>query len=114
MAIRISDIFPYRDYVIDAFIGTCPLINSHVNNLAGDLLPNLPRATDRIRFQRLNMMTREGGAQPKEYLAKYQADRVRDSRFRMVRRDTWLLRMSHHKFDPFTQKDFYSISAVLC
>ena len=46
--------------------------------LAGDLLPG---STEEQKvasgYNRLNMMTREGGAQPKEYLAKYGAERVR-------------------------------------
>src|SRR5205085_1669976 len=71
-------IFPYRDYVINAFNSNKPFDQFTIEQLAGDLLPN---ATTEQRvasgFNRLNMMTREGGAQPGEYLAKYTADRVR-------------------------------------
>ena len=72
------NVFPFRDYVINAFNQNKPFDQFTVEQLAGDLLPN-PTTEQLIAsgFNRLNMITREGGAQPKEYLAKYQADRVR-------------------------------------
>jgi hypothetical protein len=72
------NIFPYRDYVIDAFNKNKRFDQFTIEQLAGDLLPN-PTEEQLIAtgFNRLNMVTREGGAQPKEYLAKYGADRVR-------------------------------------
>jgi hypothetical protein len=107
-----ANVFPYRDYVIDAFNRNKPFDEFTIEQLAGDLLP---RATVEQRiatgFNRLNMVTREGGAQPKEYLAKYAADRVRT-----VGR-TWLgstlgcAECHDHKFDPFTSRDFYSLAA---
>jgi len=73
-----QNIFPYRDYVIDAFNRNKPFDQFTIEQIAGDLLPN-PSIEAHVAtgFNRLNMMTREGGAQPKEYLAKYQADRAR-------------------------------------
>ena len=72
------NVFPYRDYVIEAFNSNKPFDQFTREQLAGDLLPE-PTDAQRVAtgFNRLNMMTREGGAQPKEYLAKYAADRVR-------------------------------------
>ena len=71
-------IFPYRDYVIDAFNRNKPFDQFTLEQIAGDLLPN-PTTEQLVAtgFNRLNMMTREGGAQPGEYLAKYASDRVR-------------------------------------
>jgi hypothetical protein len=104
--------FPYRDYVIDSFNANLPFDQFTREQLAGDLLPG---ATDRQRvataFNRLNMVTREGGAQPKEYLAKYAADRVRTIA------STWLgstmacCECHDHKYDPFKSRDFYSLEA---
>ncbi|MGH7972512.1 MAG: DUF1549 domain-containing protein, partial [Limisphaerales bacterium] len=73
-----QDVFPYRDYVINAFNKNKPFDQFTVEQIAGDLLPN-PTTEQRVAtcFNRLNMVTREGGAQPKEYLAKYAADRAR-------------------------------------
>jgi hypothetical protein len=71
-------IFPYRDYVINAFNTNKRFDQFTAEQLAGDLLPN-PTIEQRVAtgYNRLNMMTREGGAQSAEYLAKYGAERVR-------------------------------------
>ncbi|MES2705182.1 MAG: PSD1 and planctomycete cytochrome C domain-containing protein [Verrucomicrobiota bacterium] len=105
-------IFPYRDYVIDAFNRNKPFDQFTREQLAGDLLPN-PTETQLTAtgFNRLNMVTREGGAQAAEYLAKYGADRTR------VVAATWLgstfgcAECHDHKFDPISTKDFYSLQA---
>ena len=72
------NVFPYRDYVIDSFNRNKPFDQFTIEQLAADLLPH-PTTEQLVAtgFNRLNMVTREGGAQPKEYLAKYAADRVR-------------------------------------
>jgi hypothetical protein len=62
-------------------------------------------------FNRLNMMTREGGAQPEEYLAKYAADRVRTVAGTWMGSTVGCAECHDHKYDPFTQKDFYSLAA---
>ncbi len=70
---------PYRDYVIQAFNDNMPFDQFTIEQLAGDLLPK-PTNKQKIAsgYNRLNMTTEEGGAQPKEYIAKYAADRVRN------------------------------------
>ena len=105
-------IFPYRDYVIDAYNNNKPFDQFTREQLAGDLLPQ-PTEEQLIAtgFNRLNMVTREGGAQPGEYLAKYGADRTR------VVGTAWLgatfgcAECHDHKFDPISAKDFYSLQA---
>src|SRR5208282_6174580 len=72
------DVWPYRDYVIRAFNDHLPFDQFTREQLAGDLLPNATLEQKvASAYNRLNMVTREGGAQAKEYLAKYAADRVR-------------------------------------
>ncbi len=105
-------IFPYRDYVIDSYNTNKPFDQFTLEQLAGDLLPN-PTEEQLIAtgFNRLNMVTREGGAQPGEYLAKYGADRTR------VVGTAWLgstfgcAECHDHKFDPISAKDFYSLQS---
>ncbi|WP_236696731.1 PSD1 and planctomycete cytochrome C domain-containing protein [Rhodopirellula islandica] len=105
-------IFPYRDWVIEAFQNNMPFDEFTIKQLAGDLLPN-PKTDDLIAsgFNRLNMMTREGGAQPGEYLSKYATDRVRTVGMAWMGLTTGCAECHDHKFDPFTAKDFYSLGA---
>jgi len=105
-------VFPYRDYVINAFNANLPFDQFTREQLAGDLLPN-PTVTQRTAtaFNRLNMMTREGGAQPKEYLAKYAADRVRTVSTTWLGSTMGCAECHDHKFDPFSAKDFYAMEA---
>ena len=104
--------FPYRDYVIDAFNANKPFDQFTIEQLAGDLLPS-PTEEQLIAtgFNRLNMMTREGGAQPNEYLAKHMADRVRTVSAIWLGSTMGCAECHDHKFDPFTTKDFYQLGA---
>jgi hypothetical protein len=104
--------FPYRDYVIDSFNQNKPFDLFTREQLAGDLLPN-PTTEQLVAtgFNRLNMVTREGGAQPKEYLAKYNADRVKTVATTWLGSTLGCAECHDHKFDPFSQKDFYALAA---
>ena len=105
-------IFPYRDYVINAFNANKPFDAFTREQLAGDLLPD---ATEEQKvasgYNRLNMMTREGGAQPKEYLAKYGAERVRSVSAAWLGSTFGCAECHDHKFDPIKSADFYSLQA---
>ena len=107
-----QNIFPYRDYIIDSFNRNKPFDQFTIEQLAGDLLPD-PSIEARVAtgFNRLNMMTREGGAQPKEYLAKYAADRVRTVSMAWLGSTMGCAECHDHKYDPFSTKDFYQMEA---
>jgi hypothetical protein len=106
------DVYLYRDYVIDAFNAGKPFDRFTVEQLAGDLLPN-PTREQRVAsgYNRLLQTTEEGGAQAKEYLAKYAADRVRNASVVWLASTMGCAECHSHKFDPFTNKDFYSFEA---
>jgi hypothetical protein len=105
-------IFPYRDYVIDSFNSNKPFDQFTAEQLAGDLMRQ-PTSEQLVAtgFNRLNMMTREGGAQPGEYLAKYASDRVRTVSTTWLGSTMGCAECHDHKYDPFTQRDFYSLAA---
>ena len=106
------DVWLYRDYVIDAFNDNKPFDQFTIEQLAGDLLPN---ATGEQRiasgYNRLLQTTEEGGAQAKEYTAKYAADRVRNTSAIWLASTMGCCECHNHKFDPFTHKDFYRFAA---
>ena len=105
-------IWPYRDYVLRAFLNNKPFDQFTREQIAGDLLP---KATLEQRvaaaYNRLNRTSAEGGLQPKEYMAKYGADRVRTLSAVWLGSTMGCAECHDHKFDPFLTKDFYAMKA---
>ncbi|HVX10595.1 MAG TPA: PSD1 and planctomycete cytochrome C domain-containing protein [Pirellulales bacterium] len=102
----------YRDYVIQAFNDNKRFDQFTTEQIAGDLLPNATRE-QRIAsgYNRLLQTTEEGGAQPKEYAAKYSADRVRNTAAAWLGATMGCSECHDHKFDPYTTRDFYRFAA---
>ncbi|MDP3070118.1 MAG: PSD1 and planctomycete cytochrome C domain-containing protein [Opitutaceae bacterium] len=104
--------FPYRDYVIGAFNTNKRFDQFTREQLAGDLLPApTPEQLVATGYNRLNMMTREGGAQAKEYLAKYGAERVRSVAAAWFGSTFGCAECHDHKFDPIKARDFYELQS---
>ena len=106
------NIWPYRDYVIRAYNNNKPFDQFTREQLAGDLLPN-PTQEQKVAsaFNRLLLTTEEGGAQAKDYEARYLTDRVRAVGAVWLGQTIGCAQCHDHKFDPITQKDFYSMGA---
>lgn len=103
---------PYRDYVIQSFNENKPFDQFTIEQLAGDLLPHATlQQKIASGYNRLNMITAEGGAQAKEYLAKYAADRVRTTSTVWLGATMGCSECHDHKFDPYTIKEFYEFAA---
>src|SRR4051812_22822179 len=105
-------VWPYRDYVINAFNSNLAFDQFTREQIAGDLIPNAT-VEQRVAstFNRLNRMSTEGGIQDKEYLAKYASDRVRTLSAVWMGATMGCAECHDHKFDPFSTKDFYQMEA---
>ena len=102
----------FRDYVVQAFNENKPFDRFTEEQLAGDLLPGAARQQKIASgYNRLLQTTEEGGAQAKEYTAKYVADRVRNTAEAWLGSTMACCQCHDHKYDPFTIKDFYSFGA---
>jgi hypothetical protein len=106
------EVSAYRDYVIESFNENKPFDQFTIEQLAGDLLPD-PSQEQLVAsgYNRLLQTTEEGGAQAKEYIAIYAADRVRNLSGVWMGQTVGCAQCHDHKYDPFTMKDFYSLAA---
>jgi len=104
--------WPWRNWVIDAFNQNQPFDQFTIEQIAGDLLPK-PTQDQLIAtgFNRNHRINGEGGIIAEEWRIENIIDRVETTSF------TWLgltmncARCHDHKYDPITQKDFYSMFA---
>lgn len=107
---RFRPVWPYRDWVIQAFNDNLPFDQFVTWQLAGDLLPNATK-TQRLAtaFNRLHMQNEEGGVVEEEFRVAYVTDRVNTMGTAFLGLTFECSRCHDHKYDPLTQKDFYSL-----
>jgi hypothetical protein len=102
----------WRDWVIAAFNRNMRFDQFTIEQLAGDLLPN-PTLDQVIAtgFNRNHRGNGEGGSIPEEFLVEYHADRVETTSTVWMGLTIGCSRCHDHKYDPFTQKEFYQLTA---
>ena len=106
------EMWPYRDWVIDAYNKNQPFDQFVIEQIAGDLLPN-PTLDQLVAtgFQRCNITTNEGGTIEAENLANYARDRVETTSWVFLGLTANCAVCHDHKFDPVSMRDFYSMAA---
>jgi hypothetical protein len=109
---RYRAMWPWRDWVIKAFNENLAYDQFITWQLASDLLPH-PTKEQRLAtaFNRLHLQNEEGGIVEEEYRVAYVVDRVTTMGTALMGLTLECCRCHDHKFDPITQRDFYSLSA---
>ena len=106
------DVWPWRDWVIKAFNENLPYDDFMKWQLAGDLLPN---ATQEQRlattFNRLHRQTNEGGSINEEFRVSYVSDRAETAATAFMGLTFGCAKCHDHKFDPISQRDYFSLSS---
>jgi len=102
----------WRDWVIEAFNRNLPFDRFVIEQLAGDLLPN-PTLDQKIAtaFNRNHRINAEGGIVPEEYRIEYVVDRVDTTSTVLIGLTMGCARCHDHKYDPYTQKEYYQLTA---
>jgi hypothetical protein len=102
--------WPYRDWVVQAFNRNLPYSQFILDQLAGDLIPDADDSTRlATAFNRLHRQTNEGGSIEEEWRSEYVADRVQTFSTVFLGLTFECTRCHDHKFDPLTQRDYYSL-----
>ncbi len=106
--------WPWRDWVIDAFNRNLPYDEFVIEQLAGDLLPNPTRAQKiATGFNRNHMINFEGGAIADEYQVEYVMDRVEATSTAFMGLTMGCARCHSHKFDPDQPQGVLPVLRVL-
>jgi Protein of unknown function (DUF1553)/Protein of unknown function (DUF1549)/Concanavalin A-like lectin/glucanases superfamily/Planctomycete cytochrome C len=102
----------WRDWVIEAFNRNMPFDQFTIEQLAGDLLPD-PTLDQKIAtaFNRNHRGNSEDGLVPEEYAVEYVVDRVDTTSTVFQGLTMGCARCHNHKYDPFTQKEYYRLYA---
>lgn len=106
--------WPWRDWVIDAFAQGMPYDQFLTEQLAGDLFPDATLAQQvATGFNRNHVLTTEGGIFEEEYHVEYVADRVHTTATVFLGLSLQCARCHDHKYDPISQKEYYQFAAFL-
>ncbi|MFY8058427.1 MAG: DUF1549 domain-containing protein, partial [Planctomycetaceae bacterium] len=110
---RERQMWPWRDWVIDAFNRNLPFDQFVTWQLAGDLLPGATQEQIlATAFNRLHQQEAEGGSVEEEYRVEYVSDRVQTFATAFLGLTFECARCHDHKYDPITQREYYQLFAM--
>jgi len=105
-------VWPWRDWLINAFNSNLPYNQFIRDQIAGDLIPSATRDQKiATAFNRLHRQTNEGGSIDEEFRQEYTSDRVHTFGTAFLGLTIECARCHDHKYDPIPQSDYYSLTA---
>lgn len=104
--------WPWRDWVVDAYNENKPFDEFSIEQLAGDLLPEAT-VDQKIAsgFNRNHPTSDEGGAIPEELRVSYVVDRVQTTANVWMGLTMECAQCHDHKYDPISQREYYAFYA---
>jgi hypothetical protein len=108
----LRDLWPYRDWVVDALNADMPFTQFTIEQIAGDLLPDATEA-QRIAtgFNRSAPTNVEAGSDPEETRVNQVHDRVNTVGMTWLGTALECAQCHDHKYDPISQRDYYGMFA---
>jgi hypothetical protein len=105
-------IWAYRDWVINALNADMPFDQFTTEQLAGDLLPNATLAQKiATGFHRNTSFNEEGGTDAEQFRVERTIDRANTTAAVWLGLTAGCAQCHNHKYDPISQKDYYSLYA---
>src|SRR5215213_538128 len=102
----------YRDWVIEALNFDMPFDQFTAEQLAGDMLPNAtPAQRTATGFHRNTLLNQEGGIDVEEARWETLVDRVNTTGAVWLGSTIACAQCHNHKYDPFSQRDYYRLLA---
>jgi len=102
----------WRDWVVKALNDNMPFDQFTIQQIAGDLLPDATMSQKLASgFNRNHMLNGEGGAIAEESRNTYVIDRVNTTSTVWLGLTLGCCQCHDHKYDPFTQKEYYQLFA---
>ena len=107
------NLWPFRDWVIDAFNKNMPYDQFTTEQIAGDLLPNATQSQILgSAFHRNTMTNSEGGTDDEEFRVAAVKDRANTTGQVWMGLTVGCAQCHSHKYDPISQKEYYQFFAL--
>ncbi len=108
------EIWPYRDWVIDALNRDLPFDRFTIEQVAGDMVPGAtPGQVIATGFHRNTLVNEEGGTDREEFRVEAVADRLATTGVVFLALTLNCARCHDHKYDPVSQQEYFELFAFL-